>query len=157
MSEDQHDSTTLLNVNQRSGLAMTLSVLEEMLYEIELNISCCPCRWVMFEMNDDVPTPIKREIVNKIALIRGRIGIIMEEFSLKKRIKSAGGDVMGKLSYAWQILEGTKARHLRGYGAVAEGLAERLDPQLNTIIVLVDEIRHLISKKEYVPEGDPHT
>jgi hypothetical protein len=110
----------------------------------------------MFEMSDDLPTQAKKEIVKQIAIIRGRVGTVMEEFALKKRIKSPRGEILGKLSYAWQILEGTKASHLRGYGSVAEGLAEHLDPQLNTIILLVDEMRNLISRKEYVPEEDPN-
>jgi hypothetical protein len=154
MSGEQPDSTDLLNPNQRNSLATTLSVLEEMLYEIELNISYGPCRWVMYEMNDDLPTPVKEEIVQRIALIRERIRAMMEEFALEKRSKRVSGDVKGKLSYAWEILEGAKARYLRGYGAVAEGLSEHLDPQLNAVIVLVDGILKLISRKERAPEGD---
>jgi len=157
MSGERRHSVALLNASQKNSLSMTLSVLEEMLYEIEKNISCGAYCWIMHEMNDDLPAPVKKEIVRKIAVIRERIKVMMEEFDLRKRKRKASGDIMGKLSYAWEMLEGTKARYLRGYGAVAEGLTERLDPQLNAIIALMNEIQKLISMKEVAAEEDRNT
>lgn len=157
MNGDLPVGEDLLNPSQRNSLAITMSVLEEMLNEIEQDISYGHYRWVMFEMNDDLPVLVKEKILQRIALIREKIGVLKEEFSLEKRNKRASGDIMGKLSYAWEMLEGTKARYLRGYGAVAEGLTERLDPQLNAIIALTNEIQKLISMKEVAAEEDRNT
>ena len=96
-----------------------------------------------------MPTPVKGELLKRISLVRERICVMKGEFDLEKRSKDASRDFMGKLVYGWEILEGAKARHLRGYGAVAEELANALDPHLNEIIILVDEMRDLVigSKK----------
>jgi|GEM_PF-624986 len=153
MSREQPDSADLLNPNQRNSLASTLRVLEEILSETKLNISCSFCLDIMYEVNDDLPAAVKEESLKRIMLIREKIRAIMEEFVLERRSKRTSQDIIGKLSYAWEILEGTKARYLRGYGAVAEGLAEHLDPQINAVILLVDEILKMISKKKQPLRG----
>jgi len=138
------NSARLLNHNQRGGLTTTLIVLEEILCEIELILAADRCKGVLYEMRNDLPDQVKEEMQRRINLVRERIRVMVEEFALEKRNKDASRDFMGKLVYCWEILEGAKARHLSGYGAVAEELAETLDPHLNNIIILVDEMRDLV-------------
>jgi len=145
MSSEQAGSARLLNPNQRRRLATTLSVIEEMLCEIERTLTGGGYKRVLFELRDDVPSPVKGEILRKIFLIRERIGAVAEQFVLSKRSSDVSRDFMGKLAYGWEILAGAKARYQRGYGTVAEGLAEVLDPQLDDILVLVDGVRNLVT------------
>jgi hypothetical protein len=145
MSGEQPESVRLLNPDQRRSLAITLSVLEEMLYEIERTLSGGGYSGVLFELRDDLPSQVKGEILKRISLVREKIGSMAEEFALEKRKNEASRDFMGKLAYAWEILEGTKARHQRGHGAVAEGLAETLDPQLDDILFLVNQMQNLVT------------
>jgi len=150
MSDEEPNCSNLLNPSQQGSLATTLSTLEEMLCEIERNLTLGGCKGVLYEVRDDVPVPIQRAVLKRISLVREKIKVMAERFDLEKRSKAVSRDTMGKLVYGWEILEGAKARYLRGYGAVAEGLAEALDPQLKEIIALVDEMRDLVisEKKE---------
>lgn len=111
--------------------------------EVERNMSYGGCRGILFEVSDDLPKQTGDEILKRIAAIREKIVVAAGAFDLEKRCKEASRDTIGKVSYCWEILEGAKARHLRGYGEVAEGLAEVLDPQLDEIIALVDQIHQL--------------
>ena len=144
MSAERQDSAQLLNPYQRNGLSTTLSILDEMLCEIEQTMIGSGHTGVLHKMQDDVPTPVKKEIVNRISLIRDRIEVMKEQFALEESNHKASKNFLAKLAYGWEILEGAKARHLRRYGAVAQGLAEVLDPQLSDIIILVDEMRDLV-------------
>lgn len=144
MNGEKPDNAKLLNPNQRSGLTTTFFILEEMLCEIELRLSGGCCKGVLYEMRDDLPVQVKEELLKRISLVRERIRVIKEEFALEKRSRDASSDAVGKLVYGWEILEGAKARHLKGYGAVAERLAEALDPHLNDLIILVDEMRNMV-------------
>lgn len=148
MTENLSDSATLLKPRQRSGLATTLMTLEEMLCHIELTISGRCCKGALYEMRDDVPPALKDELLKRITLARERIGVMAKLFDLEKRTKDASRDFLGKLVYGWEILEGTKARNLRGYGPVAEGLSEELDPHIKELIVIVDEMRDLLSGQD---------
>lgn len=153
--ERRSDLSTLLNPGQTKSLIMTLSILEETLVEIEFAILHRPGRWITYEISDDeLPDEIKTDIVARIAVIRERISRIMQEFNLPKRNKRTGAEIVGKLAFAWEILEGAKAKHLRGYGAIAEGLAEELDPRLDAVIVLVDDVRRIVSDSRRGRERD---
>lgn len=144
MSNERHDSRKLLNPLQQGRLTTTLSTLEEMLCEVERNLTLGGCKGILYEVRDDIPEPVQRELVQRISLIRKRIAIIAEQFGLKKRSEDASRGIMGKLAYGWEILAGAKAGYLQGSGMVAEGLAAVLDPQLDGIIVLVNEMRDLV-------------
>jgi hypothetical protein len=148
MSGEQPDSVRFLNPYQRRSLAITLSVLEEMLYEIERTLSNGGYSGVLFELRDDLPSEVKGEVLKRISLVREKIGSMAEEFALEKRKNEASRDFMGKLAYAWEILEGAKARHQRGYGEVAEGLAEALDPQLDDVLFLMNQMQDLVTTKK---------
>jgi hypothetical protein len=54
--------------------------------------------------------------------------------------------ILSDLSYCWEILEGSKAKKLRGYGEVAEGLEEVLDPQINIIVDLITEMENILKR-----------
>lgn len=147
MSDEQPDSTRLLNPNQRGSLAATLGVLEEMLLEIERTLTGGGYKGVLFQLRDDMPLPVKGEILKRISLVRKRIEAMAGQFALRKRSKEVSRESMGKLAYGSEILDGAKARHQEGYGTVAEGLAETLDPQLDDILVLMNEMRDLVARE----------
>ena len=148
MTDEQTDSKKLLNPLQRERLTTTLGTLEEMLCEVERNLTLGGCKGILHEMRDDIPEPIQEEFLQRISLIRERIAAMAEQFGLEKTSRDTSRDVMGKLAYGWEILTGAKAGHLRGGGMVAEGLAEVLDPQLGGIIALVNEMQNLIVTAE---------
>jgi len=154
MSTERHDNAQLLNPYQRDCLSTTLSTLDEMLCEIEQSMTGNGHKRVLYEMQDDVPTPIKKEIVKRISLIMDRIEVMKEQFALKKSNHKASKNFLAKLAYGWEILEGAKARHLQKYGVVSQGLAEVLDPRINDIIILVDEIQDLVIGKKKEQQGD---
>lgn len=145
MSVVHPNNTELLNSYQRRSLATTLSVLEEMLCEIERTLTGGGYKGILFELRDDISPSVKEEILKRISLIKERAEALAEQFTLEKRVDEAGRDFMGKLSYGWEILEGAKAAHQQGYGTVAEGLGETLDPQIDGILFLVNEMRDLVT------------
>jgi len=147
MNAESSNNAKLLNPNQRGHLTTTLVVMEEMLCEIEQTLTGSCWTGVLYELRDDLTAQVKEEVLRRISLVRNRIEIIKGEFALEKSGKDASRVFKGKLVYSWEILEEAKARHQRGYGAVAEGLAEALDPHIDAIITLVDDMRDLVMGK----------
>lgn len=153
MNKETEDAK-LLNPLQRNSLSTTFSVLEEMLCAIEQELMFGYCQGVMFQVTDDIPN--KEEILKRISVGRMRIDALKKQFSLEKRVKEASRECLGKLSYGWEILEGAKAKYLKGYGAVAEGLAEVLDPRIDEVITIVDGIRDIINGCGSEDGGERH-
>jgi hypothetical protein len=142
MNAENSNNAKLLNPNQRGHLTTTLGVMEEMLCEIEQTLTVGCCTGVLY-----LPAQVKEEVLRRISLVRNRVEITKGEFALEKSGKDASRVFKGKLVYSRGILEEAKARHQRGYGAVAEGLAEALDPHIDAIITLVDDMRDLVMGK----------
>lgn len=144
MKEIKFNSGAGLNEPQRRGLSATFRTLEEMMYEIETVINSGGYRGSLLEIDNDISPQAKEEVLKRIRLIREKISRLSKQFSLEMKQMKSSRQIFADLSYCWEILEGSKAKKLRGYGEVAEGLKEILDPQINTIIDLITDMENLI-------------
>lgn len=83
-------------------------------------------------------------ILKRVSLIRDRIKIISNTFDLKKECREILREVFGKLPHCLEIIDDVRAKRLKRYGDVSNGLDNVLDPQLNIITDLLLEMKHLI-------------
>jgi hypothetical protein len=143
---DKKIEASMLNEYQRRGLSATFRVLEEMMHEIETAMNSSAYKGSLLEIDNDISLRIREEILKKIQLAREKVGRLSKHFSLETKQTKSSSKILADLSYCWEILEGSKAKKLRGYGKVAEGLEEVLDPQINSIIILINEMENLVKK-----------
>jgi hypothetical protein len=137
---------SMLNEPQRRGLSATFRILEEMMYEIETVMNSDGYKGILVAMDNDIPTEAREEIIKKIQLVREKVSYLSKLFSLEIKQTKSSSRILADLSYCWETLEGSKAKKLRGYGSVAEGLEELLDPQINSIVILISEMEKLIKR-----------
>ncbi len=138
--------TDLLNDAQRNGLTATLMVVEEIIEELENILNEKAGSGVILDVEDDIPKAKKEEIALKFDPMREQIKKIKDIFDLEKKNKLNSRIFSGRLTYCWSILTGSKAKGLRGYGEVAEGLESILDPQLDILIGLINEIEGILKR-----------
>jgi hypothetical protein len=143
---DKKIEASILNEYQRRGLSATFRMLEEMMHEIETVINSGGYRGSLLEIDNDISPQAKEEVLKRIRLIREKISRLSKQFSLEMKQMKSSRQIFADLSYCWEILEGSRAKKLRGYGEVAEGLKEILDPQINTIIDLITDMENLIKR-----------
>jgi len=146
MKEIKVNARTILNEPQRRGLSATFRILEEMMHEIETMITSDRFKGNLIEIDNDVSPGATEEIVKRIQLVREKVSSLSEQFTLEMKQTKSSSQILADLSYCWEILEGSKAKKLRGYGEVAEGLEEVLDPQINTIIDLITEMENILKR-----------
>jgi hypothetical protein len=135
-----------LNEFQRRGLSATFRTLEEMLQEIETLINSDGYKGSLLEIDNDSSPEAREKIAEKIQFIREKVSRLSKQFSLEMKQTKSSSRILADLAYCWEILEGSKAKKLRGYGEVAEGLEEVLDPQIDTIIGIITEMENLMKK-----------
>jgi hypothetical protein len=143
---DKKIESSMLNEPQRRGLSATFRTLEEMMYETETMINSDGYRGTLLEIKNDISPPAREKILKRIRLVREKVSRLSKQFALDMKQMKSSRKILADLSYCWEILEGSKARRLRGYGEVAEGLEERLDPQIDAIIDLITETGNVIKK-----------
>ena len=146
MKEIEVNSSTSLNEYQRRGLSATFRTLEEMMHEIETMINGDGYKGSLLEIDNDISPQAREEILKRIGLIREKISHLSKQFSLEMKQMNSSRQILSDLSYCWDILEGSKAKKLKGYGEVAEGLEEVLDPQINIIVELITEMENILKR-----------
>ncbi len=134
----------MLNENQKRALSITLRIVEEKLRDIERVLESSDDVGVLYEMKQNISPAVKNEVFKEIVLIKERIKALAEKFDLRKESTNANKEALRALPYCWEILEDAKARGMKRYGSVADGLKNILDPQLSTIIDLILKIEHLL-------------
>lgn len=134
----------MLNEYQKRGLSITLRIVEETMQDIERILQNGTYTGILYDMKCSISPKAKEEFFKRASLIKERIKIISKIFDLKKEHREAIHDIFGKLPYCLEIVEDAKAKKLKRYGDVSNGLDNALDPQLNIITDLILEMQHLL-------------
>jgi hypothetical protein len=143
---DKKIEAYMLNEPQRRGLSATFRILEEMMHEIETMINSDVFEGNLIVIDNDISPEAREEIVNRIRHVREKVSRLSKQFALEMKQTKSSRRILADLSYCWEILEGSKAKKLRGYGEVAEGLEELLDPQIDAIIGIITDMENLINR-----------
>ncbi|MDA8157234.1 MAG: hypothetical protein M0Z52_12420 [Actinomycetota bacterium] len=136
----------MLNDSQKRKVSITMSALEEDLIEIEGLLRSEDYIGMLYELGNDIPLPMRRELLYKIASIKRDIKNIAEQFGLYKQPKKLSSRISWGASVLWASIAEIKAGNLKGYGGIAEGLEEALDPALETICEELIEIQRIASE-----------
>ena len=138
------NSETSLRISpaHAGALAARLLVLEEDCREIGRNLD--GCHGILFEYEGEIPEASKQrmratlaEILERVASLRGELGLPKQVLELEKLIES-------RLSRIWVTLHESKSCGLRGYGVVPEELKKYLDPRMDGILSLATHLRETL-------------
>lgn len=134
----------MLNKDQKRGLSIALRIMEENIRDIEQVLNSESYTGILYDTKSRISPEVREEIFKKVLLIRDKIKVISDGFTLEKEYREVISDILGKLFSSWEIVENVKAKKLKRYGSVSDGLDRILDPHLNTITDLIIEIERLI-------------
>jgi hypothetical protein len=89
----------------------------------------------------------KALITKRIEEIKYLIQCITQKLNLVKRIEESQRRILGYMTIQLVNLEEIKSKRLRGYGEVPDELREFLDPMVDEIRRLINEICEIASPK----------
>jgi hypothetical protein len=125
-----------------------MQVLEETLSEVEETIMGGKQRKIMTETVDNISPWGKALILKRIEEIKELISYIFQKLNLEKRREETKNRILGVMTIQCVNLEEIESKRLRGYGEVPDELREFLDPRVNKMIRLVDEICKIAGSKD---------
>ncbi len=134
----------MLNKDQKRGLSIALRIMEENIWDIEQALNSESYTGILYDTKNRISPEAREEIFKKVLLIRDKIRVISDGFTLEKEYREVISDILGKLFSSWEIVENVKAKKLKRYGSVSDGLDHILDPHLKNITDLIVEIERLI-------------
>lgn len=133
--------------NHKARLAVSMQVLEDTISDVEELIKSTNRSKIMTEAVHNLSSWEKALILKRIDEIRGLIDYIAQELKLEKRREETKSQILGVMTIQWVNLEEIKSKRLRGYGEVPDELREFLDPLVDVIMSLVNEICKIASAK----------
>jgi hypothetical protein len=144
----------ILTEGQRRHLVASLASVSAALNEIEtLADGVAPARdGALRRVRSDLPPGFAPVIRAPLAGAREALVDLARDFNLPAAESSARRTVRALVTSSLVLLEDTATRNLRGYGAIAPSLPERLDPALRRLHALVLEIGEALAAAEDVPE-----
>ncbi len=129
------DLPPVLNEHQRRHFAVLLVGLDEALARIEQLAERERRAWgPLTEYADDLPERFTAEAEPLIADLRSRIVALGELLGTGPRQMSRARSIRAMVTSATIRLQDSRARGLRGYGAVDPTVHQRLDPVLEDLI-----------------------
>jgi hypothetical protein len=136
-----------------------MQILEDTISEVEeIIMKDANRRKVMTETVDNISSWEKARILRCTEEIKKLVNHIAQKLSLEKRGEETKGQILGSMAIQWVNLEEIRSKRLRGYGEVPNELREFLDPQVDRIMSLVDEISKIASSREKdteIQRGNP--
>ena len=132
----------MLNHNQKSHLGITLGVVEEELKRLRQRLQEGEEIGLFSHTGDDLTAEEKTFLNGKIECLMASMIYLKNFFDLRHSHKELSlRAVMKAIAVYLQVeLEDVKSDRLKGYGEVQPGLKQTLDPKLNEMISILNEM-----------------
>jgi hypothetical protein len=123
-----------LNESQKRSLSVSLQLLEEELFIIQLLAGNERHDGQLFSPDVDLNEIQQRALEKLIRNVLSYIHDLRQQFDLEVKTKRLSSRVMSTSGYFWAVLCDQKSNKLTRYGAVFQGLSDMLDPVLDQIL-----------------------
>jgi hypothetical protein len=136
----------MLNLYQKRSLGITLGIAEDELRRLESVIRNGEQRNLFSYIADDLKAEEKPLLQVKIGHLMDNLLSLKDSFDLRHSQKDLilSSIVKSTALYLVVELEGALSDRLKGYGPVAPGLKESLDPKLREMISILNEMNAMI-------------
>jgi len=132
----------MLNLDQKRSLGITLGIVEEELKRLQGMLNWPAEDWLFSHFTDDLKPKERPLIDEKIRRLLEEMASLKSSFDLHYSSKEF---LLSSLVKAFALylavqLENAKSNKLKGYGEIAPGLKKSLDPKLEGMIFLLNEL-----------------
>ncbi|NOY78746.1 MAG: hypothetical protein GXO76_12855 [Calditrichaeota bacterium] len=138
----------LLNPAQKNSIRIALRLLEERLFWIETLLSQKEHRGILYSFQNDLSHSQISHVQTLFQEIEGLIARFKEVFDLPSEEEKLSQIMNGSTSYFWSIIADKKADKLKRYGDVSPDLSRELDPLVDHLIALLNEIKRVLGNPE---------
>jgi hypothetical protein len=140
------DPHPVLNENQRRHFAVLLVGLDDALHRVELlSDTAHPIAGPLTHHADDLPPRFDDRVRPLVRELRSRIGHLAEVLGTGPREHSRARSIRALVTSAVIRLEDSRARGLRGYGAVDPSVARELDPVIDDLMARFRAVSALLA------------
>ena len=128
-----------LNPNQKSALEVRMRCLERTLLQIRQSLRHPPEDGVLVFYRP-MTKAARAHVEVEIERMLREVAVVAQEFDLHASVEDVGSYVVAQMATAWSALLDTLSLKLKRYGPVDPSLSQTLDPHIQVLIELAQEM-----------------
>jgi hypothetical protein len=136
-----------MSENHIRGISTTLALLDKTLCEFALWAKGHEVRSILYQVLNPLSEVQRRLISAELSEMKGILEEIRGVLNLEPTVRSADKMIISSCSILWASLVELEGRHLRRYGVVPAGLAEFLEPKVETLNNRMRKIADIVAER----------
>jgi len=132
---------------QKNSISSVLLILDETMDEIEELCMTQDEKGILYDVVNNLSEKEKGRVVEDINRIREVIREIARGINIKKKRYETKRLISSRIASLWEMIYEIESNRLKGYGDVSKSLKEYLDPEVDKIIHLLNDIEGVLYKK----------
>jgi len=132
---------------QKNSISSVLLILDETMDEIEELCMTQGKKGILYDVVNNLSEKEKGRVVEDINRIREVIREIARGINIKKKRYETKRLISSRIASLWEMIYEIESSRLKGYGDVSKSLKEYLDPAVDKIIHLLNDIEGVLYKK----------
>jgi hypothetical protein len=136
-----------LGENHRRAIGTVAFMLDQMLCDFETYARGRELHGLLCHERNRLSPKQRRAILDEAGRIRAVLKELQESLGLEPRLEDVSRDIWARGSMFWESLVETETKYLRRYGETPPGLADYLDPKIETLIEHLETIVRIASSK----------
>jgi hypothetical protein len=132
---------------QRNSLRVTLTILNEIIDNIENLCVIDKKEGILYYTINDLSKQERDEIIKRLRRIRRYIGYLNKYLEFEKERKGTRQIIASQLASLWEMVWEIESKRLSSYGKVDISLKMNLDPIVNKLIKLLNESSDILQHK----------
>lgn len=138
----------MISANHKRTISISLHLVDQRLCEWEQRLEGPIEKGAMYQLQDDLNPPLKKELRRRIAETRARLDSLRKKLGLEPATPSLARMIVGQATILWEMLAELNSHGLRGYGNVPASLAKIIDPAGEALVDELSAIVRLMSQDE---------
>jgi hypothetical protein len=144
-----------LGENHRRAIGTVAFMLDQMLCDFEAYAKGREFHGLLYHQRNRLSPKQRRAILDEVDRIRAVLKELRESLGLETRVEDVSREIWSRSSMFWENLVETETKYLRRYGKAPPGLADYLDPKIETLIEHLDTIARMTGGKAPGRGPDP--
>ena len=132
---------------QKNSISSVLLILDETMDEIEELCMTQDEKGILYDVVNNLSEKEKGRVVEDINRIREVIREIARGINIKKKRYETKRLISSRIASLWEMIYEIESNRLKGYGDISKSLKEYLDPEVDKIIHLLNDIEGVLYKK----------
>jgi len=132
---------------QKNSISSVVLILEETIEEIEKLCLTGNRKGIVYDVVNDLEEKARNRVMENIHRLREIIKDVAKNLTIKKKRYETKRLISSRIASLWETAYEIKSNRLKGYGDVSKSLKEYLDPAVEEIIQLLDDIESVLYEK----------